>query len=157
MIRSINNQTKESRQVNQESHLTMPSNLYPQVSVPNGDNPNTIQPNENNGGFFERLLESQDQQSYMFNQLLKQQKENISALTLPKPNLLPFDGDPTKYCDFIRAFENVIESKSIYSVLKSIYSARLYYLVQYTTGQVRELMRSCLPMKENEGYREARK
>ena len=136
MIRSINNQTKESRQVNQESILTMPRNLYPQVSVPNGDNPNTIQPNENNGGFFERLLESQDQQSYMFNQLLKQQKENISALTLPKPNLLPFDGDPTKYCDFIRAFENVIESKSIYSVLKSIYSARLYYLVQYTTGQV---------------------
>jgi hypothetical protein len=105
MIRSINNQTKESRQVNQESHLTMPSNLYPQVSVPNGYNPKTIQPNENNGGFFERLLESQDRQSYMFNQLLKQQKENISALTLPKPSLLPFDGDPTKYCDFIRAFE----------------------------------------------------
>ena len=150
MIRSINNQTKESRQVNQESHLTMPSNLYPQVSVPNGYNPKIIQPNENNGGFFERF-ESQDRQSYMFNQLLKQQQENISALTLPKPNLLPFDGDPTKYCDFIRAFENVIESKT------SIYSARLYYLVQYTTGQVRELMRSCLPMKENEGYREARK
>ncbi|CAB4042467.1 hypothetical protein AC249_AIPGENE11142 [Paramuricea clavata] len=111
MIRSINNQTKEPRQVNQEPHLNMPSSLYPQVSVPSGYNPKTIQPNENNGGFFERLLESQDRQSYMFNQLLKQQQENISALTLPKPNLLPFDGDPT----------------------------------------------NCIPMKENEGYREARK
>ena len=35
-------------------------------------------------------------------------------------------------------------------------SARLYYLVQYTSGEVRELMRSCLAMKPEDGYQEAR-
>ena len=35
-------------------------------------------------------------------------------------------------------------------------SALLYYLVQYTTGEVKELVKSCLVMKEDEGYCEAR-
>ncbi|XP_028419080.1 uncharacterized protein LOC114544724 [Dendronephthya gigantea] len=75
----------------------------------------------------------------------------MNALTLPHPDLPLFDGDPTKYCDLIRSFENLIEMKT------SSPSSRLYYLVQYTTGQVQELMRSCLPKKNGEGYREARK
>ncbi len=33
----------------------------------------------------------------------------------------------------------------------------MYYLVQYTAGDVHELMRSCLAMDSEEGYREARK
>jgi len=33
----------------------------------------------------------------------------------------------------------------------------MYYLVQYTAGDVQELMRSCLAMDLNEGYREAQK
>ena len=37
------------------------------------------------------------------------------------------------------------------------YSARMYYLVQYTAGDVQELMRSCLAMDPEEGYREAGK
>ena len=37
------------------------------------------------------------------------------------------------------------------------YSARMYYLVQYMAGDVQELMRSCLAMDSEEGYREARK
>ena len=40
-------------------------------------------------------------------QLLRlQQQEAIMALTLPQPELPMFTGDPIKYCDFIRAFEN---------------------------------------------------
>lgn len=35
-------------------------------------------------------------------------------------------------------------------------SARLYYLVQYTTGEVKELMKSCFAIKEDIGYCEAR-
>ena len=35
-------------------------------------------------------------------------------------------------------------------------SARPYYLVQYTTGEVKELVKSCLAMKEDERDREAR-
>lgn len=37
------------------------------------------------------------------------------------------------------------------------YRVRLYYLAQYTAGDVRELMRSCLAMDSEKGYREARK
>ena len=33
---------------------------------------------------------------------------------------------------------------------------KLYYLVQYTAGDVRQLMRGCLPMKPEEGYETAR-
>ena len=54
-------------------------------------------------------------------------------------------------CDFIRAFENLIERKT------NSPSARLYYLVQYTAGQVKELMSSCLSMQDARGYDEARK
>ena len=83
--------------------------------------------------------------------LLRQQQEAIMALTLPQPNVPIFGGDPIEYCDFIRAFENIIERKT------SSPSARLYYLLHYTSGQVQDLVRSCLAMEEYRGYREARK
>lgn len=83
--------------------------------------------------------------------LMFQQQEAIMALTLPQPSVPIFDGDPTQYCDFTRAFENLIERKT------SSPSSRLYYLVQYTTGQVQELVRSCLSMKNDEGYAKAKK
>ena len=47
-------------------------------------------------------------------------------------------------------FENLIESKT------SDPSMKLYYLVQYTAGDVRQLMCCCLPMKPEEGYETAR-
>ena len=83
--------------------------------------------------------------------LLRQQQEAIMALTLPKPDVPVFTGDPVEYCDFIRAFENLIERKT------SSPSTRLYYLLQYTSGQVQDLVRSCLAMQEDRGYNEARK
>ena len=112
---------------------------------------NSIPPDSMNGDIIAKMLDSQDRQSHALHQLLKQQQENVMALTLPQPDLPVFDGDAIQYCDFIRAFENLIERKTSSS------SARLYYLVQYTSGQVQQLMRSCLSMKEDEGYREARK
>ena len=50
----------------------------------------------------------------------------------------------------MRAFENLIERKIVSE------SARPYYLVQYTTGEVKDLVKSCLAMKEDERDREAR-
>ena len=82
---------------------------------------------------------------------LRQQQEAIMALTLPQPDVPVFTGDPVEYCDFIRAFENLIERKT------SSPSTRLYYLLQYTSGQVQDLVRSCLAMQEDRGYKEARK
>jgi len=83
--------------------------------------------------------------------LLQQQQEAILALTLPQPDVPLFTGDPVEYCDFVRAFENLIERKTSSS------SSRLYYLLQYTSGQVQDLLRSCLAMPEDRGYKEAKR
>ena len=79
-----------------------------------------------------------------------QQKRHASALMLPKPEVPIFDGDPIEYQTFVRTFENLIEANTDSD------SARLYYLIQYTRGDVKELMKSCLSMKNEEGYLEAR-
>ncbi len=117
----------------------------------NYDAYNTVSQENMHETILDRIIDSQDRQSSAFHYLLNQQQENVMALTLPQPDLPVFNGDPTNYCDFIRAFENLIERKT------NSWSSRLYYLVQYTSGQVQELMRSCLSMREEEGYREARR
>ena len=58
----------------------------------------------------------------------------IMALTLPQPDVPVFTGNPVEYCDFNRAFENLIERKT------SSPSTRLYYLLKYTSGQVQDLV-----------------
>jgi hypothetical protein len=97
------------------------------------------------------MIESQQRQNQNIQQLLQQQQQQTLALTLPQPEVPHFSGDPIDYCNFIRAFENLIEGKTANG------SARLYYLVQYTTGDVRELVRSCLTLNGEEGYTKARK
>ena len=92
----------------------------------------------------------QQQQNERIQELLKQQQQQTLAMTLPQPAVPIFSGDPVGYSDFLRAFENLIESKT------SDPSARLYYLVQFTSGDVKELMRSCLSIKPDEGYKSAR-
>ena len=62
-----------------------------------------------------------------------------------------FDGDPVEYCTFTRAFESLIESRTQSS------HERLYYLEQYTAGNVKELIRSCHHLPFDEGYQEARR
>lgn len=79
-----------------------------------------------------------------------QQKRHASALMLPKPEVPVFDGDPIEYQTFVRAFENLIEANT------DSHNARLYYLIQYTRSDVKELMKSCLSMKDEEGYLKAR-
>ena len=73
------------------------------------------------------------------------------ALTLPQLSLQVFSGNPIDYLDFIRTFEHQVERTTPTS------SARLYYLVQHTTGPVQELMKRCLSMCEDEGYQKARR
>ena len=97
------------------------------------------------------MLNIQQQQNQQVQQLLKQQQLHTLALTLLQLEVPTFAGDPIEYCRFIRAFENMIVAKT------TSYSARMYYLVQYTAGDVQELIHSCLAMDSEEGYREARK
>ena len=63
---------------------------------------NSIPPESMNGDIIAKMLDSQDRQSHALHQLLKQQQENVMALTLPQPDLPVFDGDAIQYCDFIR-------------------------------------------------------
>ena len=81
--------------------------------------------------------------------LVEQMMQHTLALTLPHPEVPVFAGDPLEYLSFKRAFENLIEKKTASG------GSRLYYLVQYTRGEVQELVRSCLTMDEEEGYEEA--
>lgn len=78
--------------------------------------------------------------------LAKQQR--IS--TLPPQHIPTFMGDPLEYRLFIRAFEHGVESKTESN------RDRLYFLEQYTSGQPQELVRSCLHMDQEQGYREAK-
>ena len=89
---------------------------------------------------------------HMMDLITKQQQQASAALTLPKPVLTSFGGDPLEYCNFIRAFANLIEARTIDP------SSRLQYLIQFTSGDVKELMCSFLAMEPPErGYCEARK
>ncbi|XP_068759693.1 uncharacterized protein [Montipora capricornis] len=54
-----------------------------------------------------------------------------------------------EYCSFIRAFDSLIESRTYSS------SDRLYYLEQFTPGDVKEIVRSCHHLPSEEGYNEA--
>ena len=115
----------------------------------------TSEPNQNGSALHNSsvayMMNIQTQQTQQLEQMMIEQQHYTAALSLPQPEVPIFKGQPIEYCSFIRAFENLIESKTDSS------SARLYYLVQYTAGDVQELMRSCLAMNPDEGYQEARR
>ena len=71
--------------------------------------------------------------------------------TLPPQKILIFKGDPLEYRLFIRAFEHGVEDKTDSD------KDRLYFMEQYTNGQSRELIRSCLHIEPERGYCEAKK
>lgn len=68
--------------------------------------------------------------------LVLQQKHNL----LPSTKIPVFDGDPQNFCPFMQAFEHGIEDNT------DNRRDRLYYLEQFTSGQSKELVRSCLHM-----------
>ena len=69
---------------------------------------------------------------------------------LPTREIPVFNGDPLQYRPFIKAFEHGIEAKT------ESCQDRLYYFEQYTIGQPRELVRSCLHMDPARGYKHAK-
>ena len=69
-------------------------------------------------------------------QLLVQQQKHTLALTLPTPKVPTFSGNAIDFYAFIQTFEQLIGQKT------SDNSTRLYYLIQYTSGDVQQLMRS---------------
>ena len=62
-----------------------------------------------------------------------------------------FSGDPIEYNKFVKAFETLTEARTDSD------SAQLYYLVQYTSGAVQELMQSSSLIDSDKGYQEAKR
>jgi hypothetical protein len=92
----------------------------------------------------------------MFRDIFKKQNEITESLlkqslksTLPTREISIFRGDPLEYRLFIRAFEHGVVDKS------DSYRDYIYYLEQYTSGEPRELVRSCLHMDPKTGYERA--
>ena len=77
-----------------------------------------------------------------------EQQRYTAALSLPQPEVPVFKGQPSEYCSFIHAFENLIESKTDSS------SSRLYYLVPETCKNCCVVASQWSP---DEGYQEARR
>lgn len=72
------------------------------------------------------------------------------AATLPQRDIPIFDGNPLQCISFMRAFEHCVEERT------SSYQDCLYFLEQYTRGQPRELVRSCMHMPSQQGYQKAK-
>ncbi|XP_033098946.1 uncharacterized protein LOC117102676 [Anneissia japonica] len=106
-----------------------------------------------NGG--EDTSSPKDQVNDVLQTLLQKQGEVLLQWAiqsgLPKKELTKFSGDPTDYGRFVRAFEHEVEGK-----VKEDRD-RLYYLEQYTSGDVNQLVRSCMAMEAKKGYAEAKK
>ena len=82
-----------------------------------------------------RLLYLQDTRDHQFQGLLAQLNKLSFSLTLARSEVQVFDRDPTNYYNFVQSFMNLIEAKTADSMM------RLHYLVQYTHGDVHDLMK----------------
>lgn len=75
-------------------------------------------------------------------------QQNLSLL--PQRQVPVFNGDPLSYQTFMHAFKYLIEEKTSNS------QDRLYFLEQFTAGQAKHLVRSCMYKNPSQGYKEAK-
>lgn len=75
--------------------------------------------------------------------------EMLSHMSLPNVEIPMFSGDPVQFPRFMSAIENLIETKVTNN------SSRLYYLMQHTSGDVKDLIASYL-YNPVDGYHEAK-
>ena len=80
------------------------------------------------------------------NRIVELLAHNQNTNKLPQPRIPVFDGNPMEYRSFVRAFESLIESRTFNN------TDRLYYLEQFTAGDVKELVRSCHHLPSDVGY-----
>ena len=105
-------------------------------------------------GTFDGSTKLQEQQNALQrrqSRIMEMLAVNQNKSKLPQPRVPTFDGNPVEYRTFARAFESLIESRTSGS------TERLYYLEQYTAGDVKELVRSCHHLAPDEDYAEAQR
>jgi DNA-binding ferritin-like protein len=98
-----------------------------------------------------QMYKIQDSRDQQLQKMFTSHQQMVSSLSLPNVDVPVFSGNPVEYCHFLRSFENLIEAKTTSA------SSRLFYLVQHTSGEVQQLMRSCLTMSPETGYVEAKR
>ena len=92
-----------------------------------------------------QMFDMQQSRDKQLHEVLSYHQQSTIAMTLRKMQVPTFNGNPIEYCYFVRSFENLIEAKT------PSHNARLFYLVQYTSGELQELVRSCPTMDPEEG------
>lgn len=92
------------------------------------------------------MLQLMGKQNEIATLLVKQ--HNLSSL--PPREIQSFDGDPLRFHEFMRTFEEVVEKKADNP------GDCLHFLEQYTRGQPKELVRSCQLMTPSQGYLKAK-
>ena len=130
--------------VNQPS---LSSHRMEQPNTPPVTQPLVPQPNDSQRAQPNQSSNPVNAQSELANLIIQHQKQT----SLPTRELPTFNGDLISYLPFIHAFENRIEQ------MTASHQERLFYLEQYTTGQPKELVQSCLHMNAQLGYAEARR
>lgn len=86
----------------------------------------------------------------MIGEIMSTMARSMAEQSLPTLTVPVFDGDPGKYHAFLKTFDAIIGNKTIPPETK------LFYLCQYTTGEVEQMMQTCLPMSPATGYERAR-
>ena len=76
-------------------------------------------------------------------------EEMIRTLQMPKTEMITFDGDPTRFWTFMRAFENNVGKYNVDE------HAKLARLLQYCRGKAHKLVETCTAM-EYGGYQRAK-
>lgn len=61
----------------------------------------------------QRVIEFQERQAKCTEGLVTQQHQSVLSLTLPKPEVPFFSGDPIQYCGFVKAFDGLIAKDCI--------------------------------------------
>ena len=97
---------------------------------------------------FKSIIELQQNQNET---IIATHQQLTAAMTLPKPPITKFKGDPIEYNTFIMAFDARIRTKA------STSSDLLYYLNQHLEDESADLIQGCLHMSPDEGYSEARR
>ena len=129
-------------QDNSASHRPTRHRSYVQVKKENNDNTST----SSDGKQVELGKVILNQRDITMMLVTQQRLANPSKREVPE-----FSGDPFEFLPFLKAFEHIIHSSTDND------EDRLYYLEQFTSGEPRELVRSCQQMSAQQGFNEARK
>ena len=129
------------------SQPSQPDAFNYSVSVrPKVKSENDAKKKESETVVLDSLCQAITQQANVTEYLVKNHKASL----LPVLTIKTFKGDPLEYKSFIRSIEHGIESRTEND------RDRLQFLLQYTSGQPHELVKSCIHMPPSIGYAKAK-